>query len=248
MDMMTDISVAWFLIIFMGALVQGATGFGFALVSTPLLVPFIDEANKLIIFVLTLSFFLSGLMSWKLRKHADHELIKHMVGSSIVGGILGSFLLNYWESQDTAALIIAVFVIVFSLLVYFEISKPIDNEKLGGIVAGFFSGVFSTLTSFGGPPVVLLLSNQKKEPLIFKGTISLYFFIKGFFSVIILIIVTRVQPAFVFISIIFVPFIVLGWKSGSILANYVSVKYFRLIVLFIIIAAAIRIIINYFIN
>ena len=245
MDIIQDISFVWFLIIFLGALVQGATGFGFALVVTPLMVMFM-EVEALIVLVITLSFFTSALMSWKLRRYAEWGLIKYLLASSIVGSALGSYLLKVWGPHDLPKLIIAVFVILFSLLIYFEVSKPIEKEEVGGMVAGFFSGVFTTLTSFGGPPVVLLLSNQKKLPLYFKGTISLYFFIKSFFSILLLIVITGVRPDIVLVSTIFIPFVLLGWRAGFLLANRISVKHFRLAVLFIIMTAALRIIVNYF--
>ena len=244
-DIISDITILWFFIIFLGALVQGVTGFGFALTVTPLMVSFVDT-NKLIVMVLALSFFLSGLMSCKLKRHADYGLIKYLIVSSIVGAFLGAYLLNIWGTQDLPKLIIAVFVIVFSVLIHFDISKPIKNEGLGGIVAGFFSGTFSTLTSFGGPPVVLLLSNQKKLPLSFKGTISLYFLLKSLFSILILVVVTNVSPGIVIISLIFIPVIFLGWKAGNKIASYVSERHFRLGVLIIIIAAALRIIFDFF--
>jgi uncharacterized membrane protein YfcA len=152
----------------LGALVQGSVGFGFALVSAPLLllinVTFVPGP------VILASFLIALLVSVRDRKSGNLGWIKWAVAGRIAGSLAGAGLVAYL-SKDRFTLIFGILVLLAVAMSISGIDIKINTTNL--LTAGLLSGFMGTTVSIGGPPMALLLQKEKGAKL--RGMLSLFF-------------------------------------------------------------------------
>lgn len=166
--------------VLLAAFTQGLTGFGFALVGAPLLL-FLLEPRAVVITNIVLGVVVCILIlagSWR------HVLVRRIV-PLVIGGILGLPLGAYALSQvspGTLKVAISGAVVASAIPLLLGHRRRFPRETLVSLGAGFASGILSTSTSLGGPPVVLFLLNQgwSKEEL--RASLSGYFLVLSVFS------------------------------------------------------------------
>jgi len=155
--MQTEVILVLALGIFAGFFVQTAIGFAGALIALPILLFSIqlpDAVAYISIFYLYSSVFLIA-KEWN---NIDRNMLFRLALTSIVGVVLGILVL-----ANSKPLILKKFLGIFILLyvAYGILGKRKLQLKKGGVIglgvlAGFFSGVFST----GGPLYVMCIENQ----------------------------------------------------------------------------------------
>jgi uncharacterized protein len=138
-----------------GAAVQGAVGFGFALVAVPFLVlvdpelvpgPFLVGGTCL-----------SLLVAWREQEHGDWPEVGWAVLGRMGGAIVGAVLIAVLaESARGVAVGIAVLAAVAVSLA--GITIPFRRSTLVG--AGATSGVMGTVAGLDGPPMALLYQHH----------------------------------------------------------------------------------------
>lgn len=166
-----------FLIVMMGAIVQGSTSMGFALTVTPVLM--IINPSFVPVAVLMSGFTLSVYLMIRERKSIIFKGLGYSIFGRILGAVLATYIIviipqTYFSRVFGALIIIAVF---FSLLRgQWEINQP----KL--FFAGFLSGIMGTLASIGSPPMGLLYQHQNAK--VIRGTLSAYFTLGTLISII----------------------------------------------------------------
>jgi uncharacterized protein len=140
--------------------VQGFTGFGFAVVFTPLSVLFISDAQQVVLLSLFLGAVLSVGVLVESRQSLQARRAWLLVGGAAVGTPAGVALLSL-VSPHTLRIIITVSALLVATLWLLHLPPPLKNEGravwLGGLVGGFLNGS----TSMGGPPPALVASIQR---------------------------------------------------------------------------------------
>lgn len=148
--------IAIVIVVLLAAFVKGVTGFGFALVSLPLLM-FWFPAKELIPVLMFCNLFASILI---VLQKKEYKLIDKKARSLIIYGavftIFGVLVLNYIPNKVLVT-ILAIFFIIMSI---FSILKNkrihfynIGIYRLAGAVCGFLTGCISV----SGPPLALFL-------------------------------------------------------------------------------------------
>lgn len=168
-------------IVLLAAFVRSVSGFGYALIATPLLT-FIFEAKSVVVMNVILGTITSVLILFSTRRYVDLRRVAFMSLGSILGIPIGAFLLSRLEPL-IIELAIAVLVIPFSVLLLSGHSHQFKRDTLGCGVTGFISGVLAASTSLGGPPVVLFLLNQGLVIERFVGTLAAYFLFTGVITI-----------------------------------------------------------------
>lgn len=164
-----DIEVFLILIIgiFAGFYVQTIVGFAGSLIALPILLfklPLQDAVCYISIFYM----FSSLLLLTKEWRNVDRPMILQLSLSTIVGVVIGIVVLTYTKPifLKTA---LGIFILVYVAYISFG-KKKIKLGKTGtytfGLLAGFFSGVFSS----GGPLHVVCLENSIKDVKTFRAT------------------------------------------------------------------------------
>ena len=164
-------------IVLLAAFVRGISGFGFALLATPLLT-FIFDAKSVVVMNVILGTTTNVLVLFHMRRHIDFRRVAFISLGGVLGVPLGAYLLS-WLDPLIVKLAIAIVVVPMSLILLLGHSHQFKRDTLGCSVAGFMSGILAASTSLGGPPVVLFLLNQGLVTEMFVGTLAAYFLFIG---------------------------------------------------------------------
>ena len=207
---------------------QGLTGFGAALIATPLSLLVLDKFT--VVTSLTLiGLALNAFLSWKIKQPLNLTLLLPLCLASVIGMPFGIWILNA-VSINLIKIIAGSLALLSTLIISFtKISLP--RTKLLTVTAGLCCGVLQTSIGMSGPPVVILLTaidggkNEMRKTLVtfflFMNVISLPFF---FFSKSLTF--QRVSVGFFALPVVF-----LGAYLGNKVVAKISQKAFRLLAL-----------------
>ena len=160
-------------IVLIAAFVRSVSGFGFALIATPLLL-FVFDPKSVVVINVILNIFTAVPLLVHTRKHVDIKRLLLLCSGSIFGIPIGAYLLVNLD-PSVIKLSMAILLIPFSVLMLLGHSHRFQKDTLGSCITGFVSGILVGSTSLGGPPVVLFLLNQGLVKERFVGTITAYF-------------------------------------------------------------------------
>ncbi len=222
------------LAVFGAAFVQAITGFGFGLLSVPVMTLAIDPKVAIVV----ASFIGASVTTWQawtLRHDGDRVLIRRMIIPAYVGMPIG--LLVYVTVDHAAlrfmlgcAVLLAVVLLVAPLRV--PIGKPLD------IGAGFLSGVLNSSVSTNGPPLVFALQARGLSPDDFRATILMIFALSNVVGISLFVAAGKVSADGLTAAAVSLPAMLLGQLSGAPLRARVNPERFRAMVLCLLVVAA----------
>lgn len=215
-------------VVFATAYAQTVVGFGFALLTVPVLVLRVDVQDAVVLSAI-LGTVSSGLRSRALRADRDGRLVGLYLKSALLGAPFGLLLFLY---ADLRILKVAIGLSVFAGILV--VARGADLRNIGSGLErtmGFVSGVLLTSTSTNGPPLVLGLQSRKVTPEVFRATIATIFYVLGAVSVVTFVLVGALTVNVVAQSIVALPIIVLANRLGLASAGRIRPESFRLLVL-----------------
>jgi uncharacterized membrane protein YfcA len=159
---------------FVGAFVQSATGFGFALILSPALFATMEPVEA-VTALLLLGLVLNVLVLFE-RGHVDWRALAPLLLAALPGLAVGIALLT-WLSKSTLQVVVGIAVIVAAgwQLRRRRHPAPARLASTSGWAAGLASGVLSTSISVSGPPIVLWLEARGVRPEEFRATLAASF-------------------------------------------------------------------------
>ncbi len=213
------------LVVLFAALIKGSTGFGFSLITLPILMFWFPV--KLLIPVLMAGNLFTSLII-VLQKKSRILLSRQsriLIFWGVLGTIAGTLLLNSIP-EDFLTVIIAVIFAVLSVLSLIGIKFNIKNIKWATARTGIISGILAGSISVGGPPLTIFLNSMKTKNeefreifawfSIFTAVIALIgYYFSGFI---------RIQNAKM--TLIFLPILFLGSYVGKRLNSLLPSKLF----------------------
>lgn len=163
----------------LGAAVQSATGFGFALVLSPALFAVLEPAEA-VGALLALGLVLNLLVLFERGRphHVDWRRLLPMLAAALPGLVAGAALLA-WLSKEALQVGVGVAVIAaaaFQLRRRGRVggggaaARPVPPAA--GLAVGFASGALTTSISVSGPPIVLWLEAHGVRPAEFRATLA----------------------------------------------------------------------------
>ncbi len=158
--------------IFTAAFVQVVAGFGFGLLSMPIMTLAVPVREAVVVSTL-LGMISTTWQAWHLRKDTDRPLAKRLTLSAFVGMPLGLYVLNV-VSDKALRLTLGTAVIVATLLLLSRLNLR-DVGSTFDVGVGFVSGVLNTSLSTNGPPLVFGLQARHLDAPAFRSTISTVF-------------------------------------------------------------------------
>jgi uncharacterized membrane protein YfcA len=201
--------------VFVAALLGGITGFGYALVATPLLLligfplPFVVTAN------LSLALVTRMPVAYRFREHLWPRRVALLVSGSIPGLWLGAHALT---SIDEARIRVAagLVVMVAALLMLRSLGSPAPRPIPGApAAAGFAGGFLGATTSLNGVAPVLLLARDQASPRAFIADLALYFVASNAIGIALLASHDAVSGTALFPA-------GLAWLPGSVAGNWIG--------------------------
>jgi uncharacterized membrane protein YfcA len=223
--------------VFVGALIQGATGIGFGMIAAPILMlidhEFVPGAP------LTLAMIISFLVAVRERGEVDWKGVAVMLPGRILGTAAAGVIVLIVSIQMFSALFGAMVLLAIGLS---TIGWRVAATPVNLSVAAFVSGLMATLTSIGAPPLALVYQHEA-GPVI-RSTLSTVFGLGTAMSVVTLIIVDRYTIQHVVVSVTLLPALLLGFKVSTWTVSRVRERTVRLGVLSISATAALILIIR----
>ena len=238
--MSAEVLAAAIAIAFLAAMCMAVTGFGFALVMTPLLALIWDVKPTIASSVLLSTVALLPLLI-EVRGNASMSRVSVLLVGSLAGIPPGVFLL---ERLDAGALqvMVAATVIVASALLYFSPNLAGGEDTVRGrLMAGFVSGSIGSSTSLSGPPIVLYLLGRESDVAAFRATLLLFFLPGNVVTILAFALVGQITGDVLVLSVAALPAIALGLMFGAWLRSHVQPERFRAVVVAVLIVTSLAV-------
>jgi uncharacterized membrane protein YfcA len=214
-----ELFIAMFLI-FIGAFIQSATGFGLAVVASPLLIMLSPEYIPGPIIIVGL--FLALINAFKYRATISLGGLKHAVIGRIPGSFAGGALLYYIDVAQLSLLLGAVVLLAVMVSLLPIKLHPTPNRLL---FAGFLSGFLGTSSGIGGPPMALLLQHQQANFI--RANLAAFFVVSCTMSLLIQIPIGYMSMQHLYLSLPLLPASYLGYRVAMLFVDRLSQKVVR---------------------
>jgi uncharacterized membrane protein YfcA len=205
--------------------VTGTTGFGLALISTPILL-FVYEPATVIFLTAVFSVVISAAVVWDSWREAHRTLALALLPPACVGLVAGAEVLRVVDPTYIRLAVGAV-VVLSALLLLRDVRLPGADTRWGPVVAGSASGALATSTGLAGPPIVLLLASRGLPKHQFRGTSAFYFLLMSAVTLIILPARGLVAAGDLQLAAALVPAAIVGKAIGTAFLNRISEGAFR---------------------
>ncbi|SHI75696.1 sulfite exporter TauE/SafE family protein [Desulfosporosinus lacus] len=229
---MDILAIIIFITIFLSSFLQSITGFGFAIVGTPLLLFFMEPRQ--VVSLMTIGGILLNLMViYKTRGRSDSKVIWPLFTASLFGTILGVYVLKVINAS-VLKLSIGILILLLAFLMASNYVFTIKREKLATILVGIVSGFMGGSTSLSGPPVVFFLTNQQQDKEAFRANLVRFFCFGNIATLIIMYYMDALDTGIFSHLIYAIPGVLIGVWLGEKTFAKVSPKFFRWLTLSII--------------
>jgi len=213
------------MVIFMAAMTQGATSFGFSLIAIPLL-GLMFPLQVAVPILMIYSLILNSVILYNIREHVQLKKIIVLVIFGMVGTPFGVYLLKVLE-ENTLKLLVGIIIVLVAGVNFSGYHFKVKNERAAFIPVGIASGLLNGSVSLGGPPIVLFLNNQKVKKQIFRGNLTLYFWIINLFSIPTYFFSGLITTEVLSYSVYLFPGLILGTLIGINIGNRVEEQLFK---------------------
>ena len=215
-------------IIFLSSIFHGLTGFGFALIATPLALLFLDKMS-VITAMLVISVGINGYLVKTIKRSIKKEIVIGLFLASLLGMPIGLVIINNIAINQLKVLV-GVVAIVFTFILYFTRIR-LSKSRLITFVMGFISGLLTTSTSMNGPPVVFLLTGRGLSKKDFRKSAVSYFFLMSIISLGLFYLNGVASNVGLVYGLVAIPFSFGASFIGNKLSSKVPNDWFRAIVL-----------------
>jgi uncharacterized protein len=232
------------LIIIISSLIKGITGFGFALLSFPLLLMW--YAPKEIIPVLMICNLIASILIIVQKK--EHKLLDkqsyYLISSGGLFTIAGVIVLSSFDGKWIIRLSGILFIVltIYSLVKKMPASKTMRNRAY--ISAGVFIGFLTGAISISGPPLALFLNRTNVSNRKFREIFAVFSVITAVIAILSYFQADMITLQTLKISFVFVPILLTGTIVGKKLNTKMSVKKFQTINIVLTIIASVIMIIH----
>jgi len=216
------------LIVLGASIIQALFGFGFGLISVPLMIFFVDLPTA-VVTATTVSTVSCAIQWWESRAVQAREMSQRLVCSAIIGMPFGLWLLLNLDARLMKGILgIVVLFGVFLSIKGFDLQRlPKQFDYAMGVVAG----VLSTATSTNGPPLVFLLHARHFEPQDFRAVLNRVFTFLNFFTLVIFTLAGKMTGEALQLALLSIPVMGTGVFIGTRLRTRINPDHFRNLVI-----------------
>jgi uncharacterized membrane protein YfcA len=181
----------------------------------------------------------ANLTLFPLARHSAHlRRVMPLIVAGVVTVPFGIMLLLYLDAS-AVELVAGCATILLALALMAGFERPLGREALGFAVAGVISGVLNGLISTGGPPAILLLTNQGVRKRALRANVLAYFLFLSLASVPMFFVGGLLSATVARTALILTPAMFLGAYVGSKLLCRLPEHHFRIIALVVVMTAGI---------
>lgn len=164
-------------ILFTGAFVRSALGFGDAVIAMPLLAMVIGIKTATPLVALFASTIAASILIRNWRK-TDFQATWRLIISSLIGIPVGLIFLTQF-SETILKLCLGTLVAGYGAYRIFRPGFSIGKASFPAYIFGFFAGILGGAYNTNGPPIVIYGTLRRWAPQDFRATLQGYFFPTG---------------------------------------------------------------------
>ncbi|MEO8292151.1 MAG: sulfite exporter TauE/SafE family protein [Actinomycetota bacterium] len=217
-------------------LAQGLSGFGFSLISIPLLA-LVVPVKAAIVGGAALGIVQSGLIVAREHRHVEWRSAVVLATAALAGMPIGLLVITRVR-EEPLQVVIAVTVLVFTGLLWRRVGLPTDSLP-AEVGVGFTSGMLSTSTGMSGPPLVIALQARGVPPSAFRATLATVFVCGSTISFLLFWSRGLVTDDSVRVAAAGLPGLLIGILAGELAFRRVDHERFRSIVLVLLVVSAV---------
>ncbi len=221
--------------VFVGSALNALSGFGFALVTVPLMAVAVGPKEAVVLSAIVGLFSNSGV-AVRYREDTDRPVAGRLLLGSMVGMPLGLLVLDA-VAEDPLKVAIALVVLSTAALLASGWTPP-PPPRSADVGAGFVSGVLNTSIGISGPPVVILLQARQVLKGPFRATTATLFAVAGVVALALFGIGGQFNRSVLVAAAVALPAWPAGWFVGARLHRRLPEARFRVLVLVLMVATA----------
>ncbi|MBI3964724.1 MAG: sulfite exporter TauE/SafE family protein [Chloroflexi bacterium] len=231
-----------FAIVMAAALIQSLTGFGFNLVSLPVLSLLIDPRLAVVTVMLLSSLATLGTVAQG-RRDLEMTRVAPLLAGTLLGIPLGAYLLVV-VSPGWLRLLIGVSVVLGGLPLLFGLSWRSRSDAVVAVPVGFVNGILASSVGLQGPLAVLFLVGQpwRKEAL--RATLAAYLFAGQLAAVAAAAIGGLLTPTLIVTNLALAPALPFGLFLGDVLHARLHAQLHRSLLAIVVVAAGATVVVS----
>ena len=238
---MTFILVA--LSVGIGCFFATISGFGFALISTPLL-SMVLSPKEAILLLPIYTIILRLITMYQVRKDFDPQLLKLIMLGWLFGVLPGALVLKFLTIKQLQ-LFLGCCLLIANFLMLKKYYIPIKNKIAGRVGAGTLAGFFCACTSVSGPPLVLYFLNEKLGKDYMRANMIWIFGVGNIVSTLVNVFTGNMKAISDWYMVVaMIPVVFLATYAGNKAFKYVDQELFRKMALGIVIFGCIMMLYN----
>ena len=212
------------LVVFVASFVQGATGFGFAMITAPIIA--LIAPGTLPVLLLVLMIPLNLFVVWRERHALDIRGASWiMLGRT--AGTAGGLLILVSISIKSLDLLIGFSTAIAAMVSLFTPSFSPSRSTL--ISVGVITEITETATGVGGPPLAMIYQHRPASEL--RSTIATCFLLGEIISLAVLAVSGKVNAEQLRIALLVFPALILGGTLSTLIHHRIEGQLVRFLVL-----------------
>ncbi|MEY4656927.1 MAG: hypothetical protein RL073_1154 [Actinomycetota bacterium] len=220
--------VAVAVVVLVTACTQAVVGFGFALLTVPIMMQIVGLQRAVILASLIGT--ANNVFQYRDLKHnQEKRQVKRFLLASCAGAPFGLIAFIY-ANQQVLKILLGIGVLFGVLLLARGRDLTHAHVSLDWSM-GVISGFLLTSTSTNGPPLVFAMQARKSDPQVFRSTLNMVFLISGVYGLVLFAAFGEIALSDVWIALALLPSMIVGVYAGRFIRNRVDPDRFRLLVL-----------------
>lgn len=224
-------------VIFASGVIQGATGFGFAVFAVPLLL-FTQGAHDTVIVATVLGIVACIWVAVVRRHHLDWSLLKAWTTGTVIGLPPGLALFGVLP-QHVLTTIAGIGLATLAVMIIAAPRRPVAEPGWLRIVAGVPAGVLAATVAMPGPPVALYSAWVRCPKSTFQATSAGFGGLASLLALCGYAVTGNIHGGHLHVALTLVPPLAAGVALGLTLHGRISQKWFEQITLLLIVVLAV---------
>ncbi len=221
--------VIFSLVILIACFVQAVAGFGLPMIAMPILAAIFGIRTAVpLVAIVILS--LQLIMIVRYRAALNIHTVTRISFAAVLGIPVGVLFLSRIPETITVT-ILGLILVLYVLYSLFRFRLPQLKSPNWSYFFGFLGGMGGGAYNMAAPPMILYADTQSWEPQLFKGNLQGYFLIIGIVVIVTHSLSGNITDEVLQMSLIALPFVLLGAAAGFFLDRFISAAVFRKIVL-----------------
>lgn len=230
----SELTVVALAVLLAGA-THAASGFGFSLLSVPLMSLAIPTRDAVVVGAL-IGLALNPWQAWAGRHHIDKAAVRDLTIAAYLGMPFGLALFLVVSDRTLQVILGASIVVAVVFLLWQREPSRVDRRL--EYSAGFLSGALNTSLSTNGPPLVFALQARHVPPDRFRGTLAAVFTISNVGAIVAFVAAGKVHRDGLVAAAVAAPAVLAGQALGWPLRRRLYGRRFRYLVLTLLCVAA----------